>query len=131
MLKIRRVHKDKRGEIYILPIANQDLVFLITNKGYARGGCVHDINDEELLVLKGEIKYVIKGIQRDVVQICSEGMSVTAPKGVPHYFISLTDSVIMEWGATQEEKDKKYKPFRDIVDKINVDKINEENNTTN
>ncbi len=128
MLKLKRVHKDKRGEIYVLSVVGKELTFLITKKGYARGGCVHKINHENVFVLSGKIKYVIKGVHKNnniYKQICDEGARAETFKGTPHYFVSLTDSIVMEWGATKAEKDKKYKPFRDIVNKIN------EKNTTN
>ena len=41
------------------------------------------------------------------------------PRNTPHYFIALEDSIILEWGATPEEKINKHKEFRKMVDDIN------------
>jgi hypothetical protein len=46
-------------------------------------------------------------------------MSIKIPKGTPHYFISWGYSLVLEWGATIEEKGEKHLEFRQIVDRIN------------
>lgn len=125
MLKLERVHQDKRGEIYSLMdkswLAN--IVLLITEQGCARGGCVHKESDEYVTVLGGRIKFYIEGMEP---RILKKGDNIIVPCGKPHYFVSLTSSLVIEWGITFLDKGKYNKSFRNIVNKIN-----EENNTAN
>jgi quercetin dioxygenase-like cupin family protein len=116
MLEIKKVHEDERGEIYTIPLEkDKELTILMTNKGYARGGCVHFKNNENCIVVKGKIQY-FKG---DTNITLTMGDTVYIPKGTPHFYISETDSILMEWGATLKEKDTKHVPFRNIVLDIN------------
>lgn len=118
MLKLKQIHKDDRGEIYLI-LGNlkeyEEITLFSTNKGFARGGCIHKINDEFNVVLEGKIRYFVG--EKEVLM--KAGDSLKIPRDTPHYFISLTDSLVSEWGCSPEEKIEKYKPFRDIVDNIN------------
>jgi len=103
-MNLKLVHQDKRGEIYILEEKGREVAtILTTKKGFARGGCVHKEN-EWMDTIKGEVDYYPN--------------SAFTFKGTPHYFISNTDSIVMEWGANIKNttKDKK---LRSIVDEIN------------
>jgi mannose-6-phosphate isomerase-like protein (cupin superfamily) len=118
MTKLDQVHKDQRGEIYALKKGlkdNKEIAFLRTNKGFARGGCIHRINDEFSVILEGKVHYFIG----DNELVVGEGELIKIPRNTPHCFISLTDSLIAEWGCLLEEKVEKYKPLKDMVDKIN------------
>ena len=118
MLKLDQIHKDQRGEIYLLKgnlKENKEITIFKTNKGFARGGCIHRLNDESGIVLEGKIQYFIG---KDEVFL-SKGETMKIPRNTPHCYISLTDSLVMEWGCLPEEKIEKYKPLRDMVDKIN------------
>lgn len=124
MLKLKKIHKDSRGEIYLLKgdlKEHKEITIFYTKKGFARGGCIHKINDEFNTVLEGEIHYFTGNNE----SIMIKGKSIKIPRNVPHYFISLTDSLVIEWGCTLEEKIEKYKPFRNIVDDINKKLENE------
>ena len=49
MLKLSKLHEDKRGEIYLITgdlKEHEEITLFTTRKGYARGGCIHNINDE-------------------------------------------------------------------------------------
>lgn len=118
MFNLKQIHKDDRGEIYIIEgdlKEHKEIALLFTKKSFARGGCVHNLNDEHLTVLEGKIHFFTK----DKEFILEKGKSITTIRNTPHYFISLEDSLVMEWGCVPEEKAEKYKPLRDIVDKIN------------
>lgn len=118
MLNLKEIHKDNRGEIHLLKGDLQDheeITLFLTKKGFARGGCIHRTNGEFNTVIEGKIHYFID--EKEVLM--KKGDSVEIPSNSPHYFISLTDSLVMEWGCVPEEKIEKYKPFRDIVDEIN------------
>ena len=116
-LTLKKVSKDSRGNIYILEGMETypELTIFQTKSNKARGGCVHNINDEICTVISGRVTYVIG----DRVESGKVGESITIPKGTPHYFFSNTDSVVIEWGAIPEEKKFKHKEFRAIVDKLN------------
>ncbi len=61
MLKYKVVNEDERGEISVLfepeDEDKKDIAILRTNRGFARGGCVHNINNEICIVIKGIIQY--------------------------------------------------------------------------
>lgn len=117
-MKLEKIHKDNRGEIYLLKEdlkEHKEITLLITKKGFARGGCIHRLNNEFNTVLEGQIRY-FNGEDEFMLK---KGDTVKTPSNIPHYFISLTDSLVIEWGCDPKEKSEKYKPFRDIVNKIN------------
>jgi mannose-6-phosphate isomerase-like protein (cupin superfamily) len=121
MLELKKVHEDDRGEIYAIPLGeDKELTILVTNRGYARGGCIHPDSNERCVVVKGRIQY-FKGDTNTTLTDNSflQPNSLFIPKGTPHFYISETDSILLEWGATVKEKDMKHLPFRNIVIDIN------------
>jgi len=118
-MKLETIHEDERGKIMLLTgdlKEQQEITLFITNKGYARGGCIHNINDEYCVVLEGSIKYYIGD---EYPKIYNKGMTAFIPKATPHYFVAQKDCLVAEWGATPIEKKEKHLKFREIVDKIN------------
>jgi len=119
-MRFKKIHEDTRGEIAvvldILP-GDRELTIFTTNKGYARGGCVHRHNGEACVVIKGAILYVI-GNNEPLNLSCGDTCYIEP--NTPHYFIALTnETVVLEWGATEEEKKERDPQFRHIVDTIN------------
>lgn len=117
-MKLDTIHKDRRGSICLVTgdlKQFQEVTIFTTNNGFARGGCIHKKSDEFATVIEGAVRYRIGS--RDSILVC--GQSLTIPKNTPHYFVSLVDSVVMEWGATPEEKTEKHLATRKIVDEIN------------
>ena len=123
-LQLRKIHEDERGKIYLILgddlKEHEEITIFTCNKGYARGGCVHNINDESCCVLEGSIKYFMSGLKKPSLLI--KGDSIVIPKKTPHYFIAQTDCVVIEWGATPTEKSEKHVEFRKKVDAINAEK---------
>lgn len=118
-MEFRRVHKDKRGEIYVIEDVlpgDREITLLTTKRGYARGGCVHRYNDELFMLFSGRVSYKI-GNEDDRIVEAGEIIEILA--GSPHYFKALIDTVAVEWGATIHEKKEYDPPFRRIVDEIN------------
>lgn len=118
ILKFEKIHEDKRGEIYLITGAfpeGREITLFITHKGFARGGCIHKDSDEWCCVLEGKIKYFI---EKRKTKIFSKGEGTHIPKNTQHYFIALSDSIVIEWGPTPEEKKQKGK-WRVHVDEIN------------
>ena len=123
MLEIKKIDQNKQGEIYSLEgdsLPFQDLTILITKQGFARGGSVHNLHDENTVIISGDVTYFKKGRAPEHLTAGEKKFSGTIiPKEVPHYFISLSDSIVLEWGVSPEEKAGEYKPYREIVNKIN------------
>jgi len=117
-MKLKELLNDNRGGTYILEDDNlgyPEVAIFYTKQDYARGGCIHRKSDEYLCVISGEIRF----FSGDDNIYMKSGMILLTPKETPHYFVSLTDSIVMEWGASPEEKKEKYVPFRNMVNKIN------------
>ena len=118
--KVVKLHEDSRGTIYSLSGITSDgkeITILHTRRGYARGGCIHDINDEYVAVLEGMVKYWIGDEHPEMLQ---KGMSLLIPAGKPHMFVAQTDSILLEWGKTKEEVGDKDVEMRKKVDEINA-----------
>lgn len=117
-MKLNTIHQDSRGSISLVEgneLDYPEVTIFHTKDGFARGGCVHNFNNEYVCVISGLVDYVV-GNSRFLLR---DGDLTVIPAGIPHYFVSLTDSVVLEWGATPEEKKEKHPEFRAIVDKIN------------
>ena len=116
-MELKTIHKDKRGSISLVTGLREfkEMTIFKTNKGYARGGCIHNKHNEYTTVIEGEVEYHIG----NNTYILIDGDSTKIPVGTPHYFVSLTDSVVLEWGADPEEKEEKHKETREIVNGIN------------
>ena len=116
-MKLTKIHEDDRGTISLLTedMKWDEVTIFHTKAGRARGGCIHNINDEFNSIIEGEIIYKV-GKQTYHLKT---GDSCFIPAGKPHYFMSITDSIVLEWGATPAEKKEKHKEFRLVVDQIN------------
>ncbi len=119
-----RIHKDKRGEINCFYNKGTEYTILTTKKGFARGGCIHKLNNEYFTILKGSVEYhIINPMGRQFISILCQGTAGVVPRNYPHYLIALEDAITLEWGALPKEKKEKHKPTRRIVDKINENNI--------
>jgi quercetin dioxygenase-like cupin family protein len=121
-MKIETIHEDERGKIFLLTEdlrEHKEITIFTANKGYARGGCIHNEHDEHCVVLEGQIKYFIGNKETPKTMI--KGQSILIPKATPHYFVAKTDCIVMEWGALPSEKKCKHPEFRAYVDKINAE----------
>lgn len=118
MIKLNKIHGDERGEIYTITgdMEHEEITILTTNKGFARGGCIHNKNDEYCVVLEGIIEYHL-GNEPPVIM--DRGKTMWVPRGTPHYIRAIKDSIVVEWGATSEEKKEKDPEMRRIVVEIN------------
>jgi len=119
-LQLHKIHSDKRGDIYNITEdlkEFEEVVIFTCKKGFARGGCIHNKNDEYCVVIEGCIRYYIGN--KPYPTVLGSGDRVRIPKRTSHYFIALKDSIVMEWGATKEEKLEKHPGTRKIVEEIN------------
>ena len=115
-MKLEKIHQDERGEIWTLMIDGVEHTFLKSNKGYARGGCIHRTSEECAIILQGSVEYHIRGRK---TRVYNKGQSLLIQPSCPHYFVSLENSVVVEWGPSPEEKKEKFPPWRKVVDNIN------------
>ena len=118
--EFKKIHSDFRGGIHTLFIPSlvyPEITVFTTKKNRARGGCIHTKNNEYTTIIQGHVKYILGAEKFD----CYTGDSLTIPKNTPHYFLSLTDSIVLEWGATPAEKAEKHPEFRAIVEGHNND----------
>lgn len=128
-MQLNTIHKDDRGSINTVTGNFQsipEVTIFETKKGYARGGCLHNISSEHLFVIEGEILYIYKLEDMISELIIKQGCGLTIPPNVPHYFIAKTDCVVAEFGPSLEEKKGKDEEFRAIVNDINS-KVNNAN----
>lgn len=120
-MKLETVQTDERGGIYSITgeeIESPEYAILKSKKNMARGGCIHANHSENLVVLEGRILYFSSLTPNGV--LLTKGDSYFLPPNVPHYYISLTDSIVMEWGCPPEEKKVKHKEYRAIVESHNA-----------
>lgn len=114
----KKIYEDKRGEIYVVTglfMEERELTLFTTRKGYSRGGCIHKDSDEWCCVLDGVIEYYVEGRSPERFHV---GRGTLIPKNTQHFFIALTDSIVIEWGPTPAEKKQKG-IWREYVVKIN------------
>ena len=118
---LRELFEDFRGKISLLEgdMTHPEVTIFKTFSGFARGGCIHALHDKYSCVIEGCVEYCIgdKKIRLET------GESVVIPQNTPHYYISITDSIVLEWGATPEEKQEKHVEYRKVVDKINKEQM--------
>lgn len=120
-MKLDKIHEDHRGSIYSVteqPLTRPEVSFLSTKAGLMRGGCIHRKNSEHLCVIEGEIKYVYSHNEdgrEPIVANLKAGETITIPPNTPHYMLSITNSVIIEWNCEIEEKQEKHATYRKIV----------------
>jgi len=132
-ITIKHIHQDERGEIICFYLNGIEYTLLITKEGFARGGCLHNVT-EYAVVLEGKVKYKMPKIsekyivgQKEPVTvdetwqvIIPKGRTITVPPETPHLFISLTDSIVLEWGAPPDQKTRKHPESRALVETINL-----------
>jgi mannose-6-phosphate isomerase-like protein (cupin superfamily) len=116
-MKLDMIHSDYRGAIWTLMIDGTEHTFLKSNKGYARGGCVHKFSIEHVVILEGSVEYHIQGKK---IRVYKKGQSLSIQPNRPHYFVALENSTVVEWGPSPEEKKEKHPEWRKVVDQINA-----------
>ncbi len=117
MNEIKLVHKDNRGEIYIIKLRDGiQFNMLTTKKGCGRGGDLHPHRQFDL-VLEGEFEVWLKKTKIEKKVFKKYDYIVIPPK-IPHLFIAKKDTVMLEWWD-KEFKATYYKPFRKIIENIN------------
>lgn len=119
-MNLNKIHEDNRGSIHIITddlINLKEITVIKTKAGIMRGGCIHRNNIEHLCVVEGHIQYFYRWPETTEIFFSplGPGQTISIPINTPHYFLSLTDSVVIEWGPDPSEKQEKHEEFRNIV----------------
>jgi len=110
------MEEDKRGWIEKINIGDNVCWISFTKKGYGRGGDVHN-GRQYNVIIKGSflVKELHEGIERETV--VATGRLITIQDGIPHVFIALEDTWMIEWHEfpLPPFKEKKYyEPYRKL-----------------
>lgn len=112
--------EDHRGKIFRLTFDNGKFVNIIYTKAFKyRSGDYHTSDQYDLCVdgkiLITERENLNSDRERDKNTVVNENELIVIDKEVPHLFLSLTDSIVVEWWEKKFDA-KYYKKYRDIVD---------------
>ena len=111
------IYTDERGEIHNIKANNKRINILYTKAGYLRSGDLHP-NEQCDFIFSGRVK--IWTLQSDGrTKIADHGPHdfIRIPRGVPHVFEFVEDTVLAEWWEPPGYQAWFYKPYRDIVNK--------------
>jgi hypothetical protein len=120
MVSIEKAHSDDRGEIYHIKLDDGSQFNLLITKALSyRAGDEHPNNQYDL-VLKGEVLFTqlenrFSDQERNKYNVVKNNELIELPKFIPHLFLSLTDSIVLEWWDGPFES-KYYQPYRKFVD---------------
>jgi len=109
------IYTDDRGEIHNVKANDKRINILYTKAGYLRSGDLHP-NEQCDFIFSGKVK--IWTLQTDgSTKIVTYGPHefVTIPRGVPHVFEFVEDTVLAEWWEPPGFQAWFYKPYREIV----------------
>ena len=101
-MKLVKVHSDDRRSIHVLQNLLKDkkeFSIIKLKKNKAIGGCMH--NDKEYyIILEGKV--MVRTNNSEIEGKMGDGGIFH--KNTPHMFIGLEDSIICEFGITEDEK---------------------------
>ena len=114
-MELTDIKKDSRGTILKFEMDQNKFLVIFTKKGALRAGETHNIIQYAFLI-EGRVEVITKKGNKDIHQICKWFQKIEIPKGIPHYFKFLENSIIIE----NEDKDmttKYYPEYRKLVEK--------------
>ena len=109
---------DDRGEIHNIRIHenNQRINILYTKAGYLRSGDIHP-NEQCDFIFSGKVNlWTLSKDGSTIVTTYCKHEFIKIPRGVPHVFDFLEDTVMAEWWEPQGFQPWFYRPYREIVD---------------
>ena len=112
--------EDIRGTIVKFKLGLDKFLVIYSKKGALRAGEIHNVIQYTFL-LKGKIEVITKKQKNvDVHNIYEGSQSIAIPKGIPHYFKFLEDSIMIE--IEEENMTTEYYPeYRKLVEKSLID----------
>jgi len=117
-MEIVKVSDNKRGEIWKIESGKRTYFLSITKKGYGRGGDIHD-GIQYNYVLEGSFKVLFKYPKEEKEFIQKANEYVEVPPEIPHVWIALEDSLMLEWHEKPlppVEKKRYYEPYRRMIE---------------
>ena len=112
------IYFDDRGEIHNVRVYgnNQRINILYTKAGYLRSGDLHP-NEQCDFIFSGRVNvWTLSPCGSTKIDTYTKHDFVKIPRGVPHVFEFVEDTVMAEWWEPQGFQAWFYKPYRDIVD---------------
>ena len=111
------VYTDDRGEIHNIKAHDKRINILYTKKGYLRSGDLHP-NTQCDFIFSGRVNiWTLESDGRTKITTFGAHDFITVPRGVPHVFEFVEDTVLAEWWEPPGFQAWFYKPYRDIVNK--------------
>jgi len=117
MLKLKKVHEDKRGIIYVFKINGVEQLLIFTKKGHCRAGHIHD-EIQYTMVLDGIVEWTQWECEHETVRVMYKGEVQTTPTNMPHLLKAVTDCWILEIKKNPKNKTANMmtKYYRGIVE---------------
>lgn len=113
-MRIKKINQDERGEIWKIESRKKTIFLSKTFKDFARGGDIHR-GKQFNCVIEGSFRVLMKYPDKEKEIILKGGNLAIIPKEIPHVFIALEDSVMIEWHQfpLPPFKEKRYyEPYR-------------------
>lgn len=112
------IYYDVRGEIHnVMVNGGYRINILHTRAGCLRSGDVHP-NEQCDFVFKGEVRvWTLEGDGSTMVTTYGKRSFIRIPRGVPHVFEFVEDTIMAEWWEPQGFRAWLYGPYRDIVNR--------------
>lgn len=117
------VYCDDRGEIHNVKVNNKHrLNILYTKAGYMRSGDLHT-NKQCDFIFSGKVRiWTLAKDGSTAMTTFGDHEYVEIPRGVPHVFEFLEDTVMAEWWEPQGFQAWFYAPYRDIVNRCMLER---------
>lgn len=125
--------KTTRGKVWAFQLTDDptdELLIFWTPKGSVRGGDYHD-HRQYNIVVRGRVKFFerfgpdmkVQGkgkVSGEKVTYLKEGQMAVFEPGIPHWFVALTDCIMIEFFEKPRSKyvDKEYRDIVMAVDKF-------------
>lgn len=111
---IEKIYIDNRGEINNCNFSGTKFNVLHSKKGSMRSGDYHP-NFQYDVILKGKVQIITCENNNDVKIIYYPNRLIKIPPSIPHLFIFLEDTIMIEWWDGEMVVEY-YKPYRDLVE---------------
>ena len=113
---VKTIQEDTRGKITLVTIGDREHLIVFTNKGFLRGGEIHD-GKQTIVILTGRTLWTYNRSDINWNNCLDEGDVKVIPAGTAHMMKALTDTTMIEIKECPRENPVNYfEPFRKIVE---------------
>jgi hypothetical protein len=113
-MELQNIKIDPRGIIYKYKVESKKFLLIQTESGSLRAGEIHNVTQYTFLV-EGKIELITKENNKNVQRIYEGNTKIEIPKGIPHYFRFLEDSIMIE-NEDENMTTEYYPEYRKIVE---------------